>query len=123
VDDWRSIPRDLILIETQEGVSSRFGVAGSPPVAGQKLGVALATVGKLPINGLRICLDGTCGWFIWCGKDASTAPNFYQPLHVEHIAGYLPSVIPYLSLPPGYRFHIAEGYEDVWFDSTLLGDK
>ena len=31
------------------------------------------------------------------------------------------SVVPYLSLPPGYRFQIADGYEDVWFDLTLLG--
>lgn len=61
------------------------------------------------MNGLRISLDGTCGWFIWADADASTDPNFYQPLHVEHIAGYLPSAVPYLSLPPGYRFQIAGG--------------
>lgn len=110
-------------LATQEEVCSRFGVAGNPPRTGEKLGIALATVGKLPINGLRVLLDGTCGWFIWGGEDASTDPDFYQPLHVEHIADYLPSVVPYLSLPPGYRFQIADGYEDVWFDSTLLSEK
>lgn len=94
-----------------------------PPHAHEKLGIALATVGKLPINGLRIRLAGTCGWFIWAGEDASMDPDFYQPLHAEHIADYLPSVVPYLSLPPGYRFQIADGYEDVWFDSTLLSEK
>jgi len=110
-------------LKTQEEVCSKFGVVGEPPHTGEKLGIALATIGKLPINGLRVRLDGTCGWFIWAGGDASTDPNFYQPLHVEHVAGYLPSVVPYLSLPPGYRFQIAEGYEDVWFDSTLLSEK
>lgn len=96
---------------------------GEAPHPGEKLGIALATVGKLPINGLRIRLDGTCGWFIWAGRDASTHPDFYQPLHVEHIADYMASVVPYLSLPPGYRFQIANGHEDVWFDPTLLSEK
>jgi len=109
-------------METQEEVCSRFGVSGEPPTSGEKLGIALATVGKLPINGMRIRLAGTCGWFIWAGEDASTDPDFYQPLCVDHLEDYLPSVEPYLSLPPGYRFLIAEGYEDVWFDPTLLSE-
>lgn len=34
----------------------------------------------------------------------------------------LPEVLPYLELPPGYRFIIdGKGYEDVWFDESLLG--
>jgi len=109
-------------LETQEDVCSRFGVVGTPPRPGEKLGIALTTVGKLPINGLRIRLDGTCGWFIWAGEAPSIDPDFYQPLHVEHIANYLPTVVPYLALPPGYRFQIADGYEDVWFDSALLSE-
>ncbi|WP_459213513.1 immunity protein Imm33 domain-containing protein [Paraburkholderia caribensis] len=28
--------------------------------------------------------------------------------------------MPYLGLPPGWRFLIAEGYEDVWEDAKLL---
>jgi hypothetical protein len=105
---------------TQQAVGTRFGVAAEPPSAGEKLGIALSTIGVLPINGLRIRVEGTCGWFIWAGGEASLDPDFYQPLHVEHIAEYLPSVEPYLSLPPGYRFQIADGHEDVWFDPALL---
>lgn len=107
-------------METQEEVCSRLGVIAEPPDVGQKLGIALATIGKRPINGLRIRVEGTCGWFIWAGGEASTDLDFYQPLHVEHIADYLPSVEPYLSLPPGCRFQIADGHEDVWLDPTLL---
>lgn len=107
-------------METQEQVCSRVGATGIPPSTGDKLGIALATIGKLPINGLRISLKGTCGWFIWAREVALDDPDFYQPLHVEHIAQYLPAVEPYLSLPPGYRFQIADGYEDIWFDSQLL---
>jgi hypothetical protein len=29
-------------------------------------------------------------------------------------------VFPYLALPPGWRFLLAPGYEDVWYDPTLL---
>lgn len=110
-------------MENQEEVCSKFGVAANPPVEGETLGIALATIGELPINGFRIRLEGTCGWFIWAGGEASTHPDFFQPLHVERIAKYLPSIEPYLSLPPGYRFQIAEGYEDVWFDPALLVGK
>ena len=56
---------------------------------------------------------------IWAGEEASVDPDFYQPLHVAHIAEYLPSVEPYLSLPQGYRFQIADGNEEVWFDPAL----
>ena len=110
-------------METQEEVCSRFGVMAEPPNIGTKLGIALATIGKVPINGLRVRVDGTCGWFIWGGSEASTDPAFYQPLHAAHIANYLPLAEPYLSLPPGYRFQIADGHEDVWFDAALLTEK
>ena len=34
---------------------------------------------------------------------------------------YLPQIIEYLDLPPGYRFLIDDnGYEDVWFDPKLM---
>lgn len=110
-------------METQEEVCSRFRVVAEPPDQGATLGIALATIGEFPINGLRVRVDGMCGWFIWGGGEASTDHDFYQPLHVAHIAEYLPSVEPYLSLPPGYRFQIADGHEDVWFDPALLVEK
>lgn len=109
-------------MKTQEELCSRFGVVAETPDAREKLGIAFASIGQFPINGLRVQLDGTCGWFIWCGGEASTDPDFYQPLHVTHIAEYLPLVEPYLSLPPGYRFQIADGHEDVWFDPALLAE-
>lgn len=109
-------------LETQEDLCARFGVASSTPNAGEKLGIAIATIGALPIHGMRILLDGTCGWFIWAGAEPSSDEDFYQPLCVHHIAAYLPSVEPYLALPPGYRFLIADDYEDVWFDPELLAE-
>lgn len=77
-----------------------------------------------PINGLRITPESdTTGWYIWAGSEMSCEPDFFVPLHVEHLTDWCPDVIPYLGLPPGWRFLLAPDYEDVWFDSTLLEDK
>ena len=43
-----------------------------------------------------------------------------MPLHVGHLAERLPDVMPYLALPPGWRFLLAPGREDVWYDESLL---
>ena len=32
----------------------------------------------------------------------------------------LPEVLPFLGLPPGYRFLLADTTQDVWFDESLL---
>jgi hypothetical protein len=96
------------------------GVAPEPPVQ-PKLGIAVATLHLDPLNGLRVTPEGeTCGWYVW-GGDLSAADDFFQPMHVAHIPDHCARIIPYLSLPPGYRFLLGEnGYEDVWHDAELL---
>ncbi len=87
----------------------------------EKVGVALNTLDQLPINGVRIRPEGLlCGWFIWCGKDFSLATDFFSPLHYVHVPKYLPQLVPYLGLAPGYRLLIAPDHEDVWYDEALL---
>ena len=92
------------------------------PESGSKLGIALETIGKVPINGLRHKKEnGTNGWYIWCGEEMSQEEDFFSPLHIEHISEYLPEVMESLELPPGYRFLIdGKNWEDVWFDEALL---
>jgi len=109
-------------IRNEQTVCEWAGVKPSEPLVGTKLGIALSTLGKEPINGLRHEEEnGTNGWYIWCGEEQSNDPDFFSPLHVEHISKYLPQVQEYLSLPAGYRFLIdGNNYEDVWFDSELL---
>src|SRR5271165_3753681 len=86
-----------------------------------KLGVALRTLGKSPVNGLRHPLEkDTNGWYIWCGTEFSQAADFYSPLHTSHVQEYCPEALPYLGLPPGYRFLLAGDHVDVWFDAKLL---
>jgi hypothetical protein len=46
--------------------------------------------------------------------------DFFVPTHAAHLTEYRPICLPYLALPPGWRFLLAPGYEDVWYDESLL---
>lgn len=109
-------------IAKRQSVCEWVGVQAQPPRPASKLGVALSTLGREPIHGLRLRpTDTTNGWYIWCGGEMSSADDFFLPLHVEHLKEHFPSVVEYLDLPPGYRF-LVDGvdFEDVWFDGSLL---
>lgn len=91
----------------EQSVCERHGVPPQIPVAGSKIGLALATLESQPVNGLRFKEEnGTNGWYIWCGGEMSRDPQFFSPLHIEHIVDHLPLVSDYLALPSGYRFQI-----------------
>jgi len=110
------------IVESQKQVCRRYGVAWSETPEHLKVGVAKnVQTGLLPINGLRHPPQGdTTGWYIWAGEELSTDPDFFQPLHVEHLKEWCPRVLPFLGLPPGWRFRLADGYEDVWEEKSLL---
>ena len=75
----------------------------------------------MPLNGLRHPPEqGTSGWFIWEGNSLSQDADFFASMHIEHLIDECPAVLPYLGLAPGWRFQIAPGYEDVWYDQALL---
>ena len=99
--------------------SYRCEFVPSPPES--KLGLALRTVGNSPVNGLRHPVkENTNGWYIWCGTELSQSADFFSPLHTSHVQEYCPEVLPYLGLPPGYRFLLAGDHVDIWFDAELL---
>jgi hypothetical protein len=107
--------------EAQAAVCERFGVDPFQASADLKVGVSRDIgSGQWPIHGLRHPPQGdTTGWYIWSGE-YSDADDFFQPLHVAHLPEDLPEVLPYLALPPGWRFLIAPGHEDIWWDEKLL---
>jgi hypothetical protein len=113
---------DKDLKSIQSDLCKRFGVPVSFPERHLKLGVAVDVFsGRIPLNGLRHPPKaGTCGWFLWAGEELSSAPDFFKPTHVEHLFERCPQVLTYLALPPGWRFLMADGYEDVWQDASLL---
>lgn len=101
--------------QAQLAVCQTYHAAFDPPIPGTKVGIALQTLGRVPIYGVRLPpTDTTCGWYIHAG-DYSPADDFYQPLCVEHLADRCPAVLPFLALPPGWRFLTDDtGYMDAW---------
>ncbi len=82
-----------------------------------------ARPGIWPLNGLRhLPESGTSGWYVWAGEALSLDPDFFEPHRVWQVSELLPLVLPYLALPPGWRFVLAENHEDVWYDPELLQD-
>lgn len=110
-------------MSNQKEICEKYNVSSFLCQSDDKLGIAIETIGQLPINGLRCTPEnGTCGWYLWCGEEFSNDPDFFKPLHVSHIENYIPEIKKYLALPPGYRFLVAGDYEDVWHDPNLICD-
>lgn len=117
-------PGSLAAVAAQAEVCARFGVEPQHPDPLTKVEVATNISGSVvPLNGLRHPDAGdTSGWYLWRGESLNAEPGFFAPLHVEHVGDRSPEAVPYLALPPGWRFLIADGYEDVWFDPALIDD-
>jgi hypothetical protein len=109
-------------LEQQRSLCSAHNNCAFVRVVGEdKVGLAIATLGKEPINGLKhpVTRNAT-GWYIWCGEAFSTAPDFFEPMCVDHLLEQLPGVATFLALPPGYKFLTTESYSDIWFDESLI---
>src|SRR5271168_1392604 len=109
------------IISAQKALCVEHAVIYVPSLAESKLGFALSTAGKFPVNGLRHpVVDGTNGWYIWCGQDFSNDAAFFVPLHARHVYEHHPEIAKFLGLPPGFRFLFAPDHIEVWFDESLL---
>jgi hypothetical protein len=108
--------------DSQIKICEQYGVTYQSSLSDMKVGIALDSISeRSPINGLRHAPEGdTTGWYIWGGEEPGVEADYFKPLHVEHLLEYCPAILKYLGLPSGWRFLIAEGYEDVWYDETLL---
>jgi hypothetical protein len=105
----------------QAAVCRRYGAGPDLPAPDQKLGISFATISLRPLHGLRHAPEGTtCGWYIWGGQHLEQDPDFFEPIHVAHLSECCPDALQFLALPPGWRFLVADGYEDVWQDLALL---
>lgn len=111
--------------ELQRRVCKAYRADYTPPIPGTKVGLALQTMGRIPVLGVRIPpTDTTNGWFIFAGDEPTADPDFYQPLCVEHVETYCPFAIPFLALPPGWRFYSdGQGDYGAEFDPALLAQE
>lgn len=107
-----------MLTSIQREVCDEHGAEYLPPVPGTKLGIAIATLSKVPVHGVRLApTETTCGWYIHAGEEWSDAEDFFQPLCIEHLERYCAFALPFLGLPPGWRFMTdGQGFVDVWQD-------
>jgi len=109
------------ILESQSEICARFGAVPDSPASDEKLGVALDTLNRVPLNGLRHPPEnGTCGWYIWGGTEFPRDDDGFSPLHVGHLSEYCPGAIRFLALPPGWRFLTDGAHADVWQDQELL---
>jgi hypothetical protein len=111
------------IINKQKSICKKYGASYLEAPLDLKIGISEnVKKGVEPIHGMRhFPQGGTTGWYIWAG-DYSDAPDFFKPLHINHLEEWNNHVIPFLGLEPGYRFLIAErgNYVDVWEDLSLL---
>ncbi len=105
-----------------EDVCFYLGVQPLPPAPGDKLGLARSARFETPVHpvhGLRVNpTPGVSGWYIWAGE-MSEADDFFEPTHAAHVHGACPLALPFLSLPPGWRFLTDGHLVDVWFDPDI----
>ncbi len=107
--------------EIQKAFCRARSITYVPAPEESKLGYALSTKNLRPINGLRHPVVGdTNGWYIWCGAEFSDAPDFFSPLHAEHVHEGQPGPTGILGLAPGYGFLLDGDYLDIWYDQSLL---
>jgi len=107
-------------LASQVAVCREVGAEPHPVHGDLKVGIARnINSGAMPIHGVRMLPErGTSGWYFWAG-DYSDDPDFFVALHASHLAERAPLVLPFLALPPGWRFLTDGSYKDVWFDEEV----
>ena len=107
--------------DQQRAVCVQYGAAFNPPTRESRVGIALQTLERVPLHGLRVPVTSSvCGWYLWAGDERYDDPDFFQPLCIEHLPERCPLAVPFLALPPGWRFLTDGDHTDVWYDSELL---
>ncbi len=111
-----------MIINTPHGSIDVPNVDSRPPMPDDTLGIAMETLRTMPLNGLRYPLaGGASGWYIWGGETMQQTADFFSPIQVRQLGDYVPNLMPFLSLPPGFRFKTdTRGHQKVWFDGSLL---
>ncbi len=105
----------------QKAICNKYDSIFVPAENEMKVGIALNTIDKKPLNALRHPPEkGTSGWYIWGGEEFQEDTDFFQPLHISHLEKKCPEIIEFLGLAPGWRVLIAGEHQDIWYDHKLL---
>jgi hypothetical protein len=109
-------------MNTDETICRLYSENYSPVEDDQTVGISKINQKLYPINGERTKIIGIfSGWMIWFGSEIPQGKTNFESMCKVHLKNKIPLIIPYLSLPPGYRFMIDDkGFEDIWYDEKLL---
>ena len=109
-------------LSTSAGTIEIPDVEPRPPLLDEMIGLALDTLRTMPLNGMRyLHAQGGSGWYVWGGDKPSEAADFFSPIQVRYVTDYVRDLVPYLALPPGFRFQTdLRAQQKVWFDGSLL---
>ena len=83
------------VIREQQEICKKYGTRWVAAPEHLKVGIARnVRTGLLPLNGLRHPPQGdTTGWYICAGEEFSTALDFFEPMHVAHLAEEDPKLL------------------------------
>jgi hypothetical protein len=112
----------ISLLNMQREICLKFGASCLLFDDQLKMGIS-KTFGpsKFPIDGLRHPPQGdTTGWYVWSGEEFSMDVGVFVPLQAFHLNDRCPEIVKYFGLGPGWRFLVAPGQGEVWFDPSLL---
>lgn len=106
----------------QRALCVALSLTHCPAPAESTLGVARdVLVGREPLNGLRYPGSGTrSGWYLWAGEVLRDDDDFFVEMTVAEFVLARPDLEPFLGLPPGQHFLIADGQYEAWEDAQLL---
>ena len=116
-------------IAQQQETCRIYGVPWVEAPEGMKVGLARnVRTGLQPLNGLRHPPKGdTTGWYLWAGQELSQAPDFFEPVHVAHLAEIspedlaVPRVAARLAISDGRRVRGRSGKTRLCSRSDRLG--
>lgn len=110
--------------QTAKDICTKYNSPYTPVDSMNIVGVAENVASGLqPLNALRHPVsENVSGWYIWAGEEYSDSPDFFKPMHVEHLLQLRPEIEMYLALEPSWRVLLDKNrdYVDVWKDEKLL---
>lgn len=106
----------------QHEVCERFGAPFTPPRADQMVAVSVGVYEGDPVQGVRYhAPDHMTGWYATTARFNGDTRTLTVE-HLYHLTAKRPDLARYVALPPGYRFDMTGGSDDVWFDVGVAAE-
>ncbi len=83
----------MCVIEMQKHICKKFNSKFVKPSENETVAIALDSLGKIPITGIRNILEEgeNVSWFFYCGE-FSEDDDFFKPMHISHLKTIFPKL-------------------------------